>query len=412
MRHGYGRTKIFAERELRDYLQQIKSSVIQSIENENDDYLLNVNANDYIKHKLSEAHVEQLVIHQDQIYASSSEQMIPSEYFPHSFFVHPGKKYKKDVIKFHIPFSGNTELLKCAPGSRLMWAMEVELSNQEFCFEIINFSDDAESITREKDSNMRSIMQQLGNVSSEVQQYNSSIEAQIKQAFEARKKRILAKSGVLASLGVQIKKTGSVSPTFSIPTPQTRKKISVSKPVVKEAGYTPEPTLDETTYLDILKLIHDVGKEFERLPSLYSGKEEEHLRDHYLMMLEPNFQGSATGETFNKTGKTDILLRHEGTNMFIAECKFWHGKKGFLDTISQLLGYLTWRDSKAAVIMFVPNKDFTSVLETAKQVVSEHPNYLGFTNAKDETWLNYIFHLNDDRNRQVKIAIMFYHIPK
>jgi hypothetical protein len=98
--------------------------------------------------------------------------------------------------------------------------------------------------------------------------------------------------------------------------------------------------------------------------------------------------------------------------MFIAECKFWHGKKGFLDTISQLLGYLTWRDSKAAVIMFVPNKDFTSVLETAKQVVSEHPNYLDFTNAKDETWLNYVFHLNDDRNRQVKIAIMFYHIPK
>lgn len=72
MRHGYGITKIFAERELRDYLQQIKSTVIQSIENENDDYLLNVNANDYIKHKLSEAHVEQLVIHQDKIYASSS----------------------------------------------------------------------------------------------------------------------------------------------------------------------------------------------------------------------------------------------------------------------------------------------------------------------------------------------------
>ncbi len=412
MRRSYGTTKIFAERELRDYLEQKKASIVHSIESESDDYLLNVNEEDYIQHKSSEAYVEPLEIHQDLIYASSSEQMIPAEYFPSSFHVHSGKSYKKDVIKFHVPFSGNTELLECAPSSRLVWTMDVELSNKEFCLESINFSDDAESITREKDSIMKSIMQQLGNVSSEVERYNASIETQVKQAFEARKNRVLAKSGVLASLGVPIKKAGSVSPTFSVPTPQTRKKVVVSKPVVKEAGYTPEPTLDKTAYFEILKLIHDVGKEFERLPSLYAGKEEEHLRDHFLMMLEPNFQGSATGETFNKTGKTDILLRHEGTNVFIAECKFWRGKKVFLDTISQLLGYLTWRDSKAAVIMFVPNKDFTSALETAKQVIGEHPNHLGFNNSNDETWLNHMFHLNDDRNRQVHIAIMLYHTPK
>ncbi len=130
------------------------------------------------------------------------------------------------------------------------------------------------------------------------------------------------------------------------------------------------------------------------------------------MMLEPNFEGAATGETFNKTGKTDILLRHEGTNVFIAECKFWKGKRVFLDTISQLLGYLTWRDSKAAVIMFVPNVDFSSVLEKAKNEISEHLNYVEFINAKGDTWLNYRFHLNDDRNRMVSLAVMFYHTPK
>ena len=370
MRRSYGKTSIFAERELRDYLEQNRASVIHSIESESDDYLLNVNEKDYAQHKSADAYIEPLEIHEDQIYASSSEQMIPAEYFPNSFHVYSGKSYKKDVIKFHVPFSGNNELLKCVPSSRIMWTMDVEMSQQEFCFEIINFSDNAESITREKDSNLRSIMQQLGNISSEVAIYNFGIANQIKQAFEARKNRILAKSNVLASLGVPIKKAGNVSPTFSVPTPQTRKKIAVSRPVVKEAGYTPEPTLDRSAYFDILKLIHDVGKEFERLPSLYAGKEEEHLRDHFLMMLEPNFQGSATGETFNKTGKTDILLRHEGSNVFIAECKFWRGKKTFLDTISQLLGYLTWRDSKAAVIMFVPNKDFTATPVFVKQVVA------------------------------------------
>lgn len=130
-----------------------------------------------------------------------------------------------------------------------------------------------------------------------------------------------------------------------------------------------------------------------------------------LLILEPNFEGAATGETFNKSGKTDILLRHEGKNVFIAELKYWHGKKGFLETISQLLGYLTWRDSKAAVVMFVRNKDFMAVLETAKDSISEHENYLGFVNEQEEGWYSYRFHLNGDKNREVKLAVMLFHIP-
>lgn len=411
-RNRYGTTKIFAEMELRNYLEGIKQSVLSSIESENDDYLLNVNESDYINHKVSEASIDNLEIHANDIYASSSEQMIPAEYFSASFNVYPGKSYKKDVIKFHVPISGNQELLKCAPSSRLIWSMEVEISYDEFAFEIINFSDDSEAIVREKDSNISSIIQQHDNVKSEVQQYNDSLETQIKNAFDARKNRIKAKSGILASLGVPIKKSGSPPETFSIPTPQKRKKITLNKPEVKEVGFTPEPCLDDSVYNDILQMIHDVGKEFERLPSLYAGKEEEHLRDHFLMMLEPNFEGSATGETFNKTGKTDILLRHESSNVFIAECKFWKGQKSFLATISQLLGYLTWRDSKAAVIMFVPNKEFTTVIETAREYIDQHPNYIRAISEKDETWLNYEFHLDGDRNRAVKIAVMFYHTPK
>jgi hypothetical protein len=216
---------------------------------------------------------------------------------------------------------------------------------------------------------------------------------------------------MMVSLGVPLKKNDDAPSTFSIPKPEIRKKISI-KPTVNAQGYQPEPSLNDGYYKEILKLINDVGKNFERLPSVYKGKNEETLRDHILMMLDPHFEmGGASGETFNKAGKTDILMRYDSSVVFVAECKFWHGEKGYLATIDQLLSYLTWRDTKAAVIMFVKQKDFSTILGKIMTETGKHPNFLGFTNKADENWFNFRFHINDDPNREVKLAVLLYHIP-
>ena len=142
MRRGYEKIKIFHGVMLRDYLEKKKQNVISKIESEGDDYLLNVNENDYIQYLAAAASIEPLEIHIEQIYVTSSEEMIPAEHFPRSFYVLDGKSYKKDVIKFHIPFSGNPELFSCTPSNFNLWAVEIELSNEEICFQIINFNDD------------------------------------------------------------------------------------------------------------------------------------------------------------------------------------------------------------------------------------------------------------------------------
>ncbi len=177
-----------------------------------------------------------------------------------------------------------------------------------------------------------------------------------------------------------------------------------------EGGHS-QVTYQMPEYNRVLECIHSVGKMFERLPSTYANKDEESLRDHILVSLEAVVFGSATGETFNKRGKTDILVRGNSSNEFIGECKFWKGKEVFLETISQLLGYLSWRDTKAAVILFVPNKDFTSVIEKIRDDVVEHANYLCSISEIDETWHNYEFRMNEDNRRVVQVAIMLYHLP-
>jgi hypothetical protein len=60
------------------------------------------------------------------------------------------------------------------------------------------------------------------------------------------------------------------------------------------------------------------------------------------------------GETVNGKGKTVILIRHQGRNAFIGECKFWPGPKKFSGAIDQPPGYTVWHDTKAAIICGPP----------------------------------------------------------
>ncbi len=162
-------------------------------------------------------------------------------------------------------------------------------------------------------------------------------------------------------------------------------------------------------YQSALEAIHRTGKMFERFPSTYGNKGEEDLRDHILVSLSA-LTGAITGESFNKTGKTDILYQVNGSNVLVAECKFWGGEKIFLATIDQLLRYLTSRDRQVAVILFVRNKDFTSVTNDVPTYVSKHPNYVRHLYDTDQTWKNYEFSLPGDPGCKLSIAIMLYHI--
>jgi hypothetical protein len=146
----------------------------------------------------------------------------------------------------------------------------------------------------------------------------------------------------------------------------------------------------------------------ERHPSIYKDKDEETLRDHFIMVLSPHFQ-SVTGETFNKIGKTDILIRHDKANVFVAECKFWSGIKGFHKTIDQVLGYLTWRDSKAAILCFVKTKELNPVLEQIEAETANHPCFVKSHGRVAEGWFDFEFHLKDDHTRSVRLAVLCSH---
>jgi hypothetical protein len=408
--------KFYQGKHIEEYFEGIRRDIYNEITAQTDNYILNVNIEDYLAHL--EQHFKIVIpeIKFDNAFVEVVERNIPASHFPnHGFcFDEDNKSIRKEVMIYHLPYSGYTNIFNYRPNPFTMLSGEFNEKTSEKCIliEVINFYDKPESIKRAYEDQLRTINSNYATIRSNCATFNASLSTHIGSIIKKRQEQVLKKNTLAASLGVPLRKKDNVAETFAIPKPKLREKIIV-KPSVSTQDFKPEPTLDDTNYHEILKIINDVGKNFERMPSTYKGKKEEDIRDHILMVLDPNFEyGSAGGETFNHTGKTDISLRHDSSVVFVAECKYWKGEVGYLKTIDQLLAYLTWRNSKVALINFVQNAEFTEVLYKIKTATEKHPNFLKALPDNDENWFNYQFHLNGDRGRLLTMAVISYHLPK
>lgn len=173
-----------------------------------------------------------------------------------------------------------------------------------------------------------------------------------------------------------------------------------------------EPTSNHEIYLQVLKTLRKIGRSFETKPNNYIGKDEEGIRDAFLPVLETCFEGcTATGETFNRNGKTDLLIRHaDGTNIFIGECKFWNGPKHLSESINQLFDrYLTWRDTNAALIIFVKQDNITNIIKKINKTCKAHEYFVKYEGSQDDNSFSYIFHLPKDKDRMISLEVLVFH---
>jgi hypothetical protein len=168
------------------------------------------------------------------------------------------------------------------------------------------------------------------------------------------------------------------------------------------------PVVSEAFYEDVIRVINQFYKSVEKRPSIYAPKDEEALRDYIIPTLELRYQNSSvTSETFNKTGRTDILLKAEsGDVLFVAEFKFWHGQSELIKALDQLFGYMTIRETKSALIVFVKNKkDFSSILAKINETITTRANYLKTLKAQSDSSITYRFYLPADRGTEISLTV-------
>jgi hypothetical protein len=411
----YGnRIKAFSEITASDFEILLKSKIKEEIERKGKEYILGIDENDFINYLVNEYTLEPL-----EIYNESEEIEEPKirREIRENNMLYRGR-YEIDIYEFTVKysFSGNISLLKVRPNpysySLSLPQPEIIINKDKISFSFDLFKKDAEEFKREKSNHYSNTFNNLDNINKLATQWNQNLQSLVSLIFTTQKNKYLAENDFFAAINVKVNEnTNSI---FTVPT--VKKKIIPQPQISTHQEFSSNPIIAQNTYEDILKVIYDFGKSMEKKPSTYKNKDEESLRDQFLLILETRYDAvTATGETFNRSGKTDILLKYanDGTNIFVAECKFWHGANEFQNAISQLFDrYLTWRDSKTALLMFVKNNDFTNVIQTIKVEAQKHPYFVKEKGNRGDSSFSYIFHLPKDKDKTVLFEIIAFHFDK
>lgn len=265
-----------------------------------------------------------------------------------------------------------------------------------------------EEFRRDVENALDDVRDHLNNQRNQIQTFNQSLPTLIFKAVRARRDRLSKHASLSEVLGIPLKHRADAPPIEPI---RIERKITKPLPPPSKTGLKPDPGIPSELYETILKIIRHVGRTFETTPKTYKVHDEEELRDIMLANLNGHFTGGATGETFRKKGKTDVRIEDEDRSAFVGECAVWRGQKELSEKLDQLLGYLTWRDCKAAIIVF--NKDvasFSQLFGKIQQAMASHRFLLKDLGQQGDGEWRYVFRSEEDEGRQITVHVFLFNL--
>lgn len=398
-------TELFNRGELRDYLTKRVQYCQNVLESMSEDEVLARSTDDIVFQLVGAAQLEPITITADAVDGGVTE--IQVERFDHF----DRTRYKAAGLRIHavFEFSGSSDLFYYKPSTRLLTSFNAEVGHDTVTVQIEQAGSTPNPTATKQaiDREIGAIRTMAGHAATDVLAFNSALDGQFRPAVERRKTFLQNRRDLAGALGFPLKKRTDAP----APVPLRRKVMGVQRgtPAAPRPPYSDEPALTQAQYEDAIHVISSALLSMERTPSVVAGKDEEELRDYILVMLNGTFQGTATGETFVKSGKTDVLVRVEDRHVFVGECKWWKGPKALGAAIDQLLGYLPWRDEKAALIVFIENRDASAVFEKVDDAVKAHVAFkrVGKSDPDRTRRRNFVLGHPEDTEREIQLAVMF-----
>ena len=377
---------------LHNYVENIKNDINNTISSMDENKILSSNENECIQYLNNLFQVKLIELYPEKIYYTKKSRTIYKKDLPRRISFNPYETVEVPNIVYSIPFKGDIELLKYSPSHYQLPPKKFYIKNNCICFELLKLDDDVESFKREVDKSKDYLTIMFENMNTDVIKINRDLEIYIKNTFKNKKETLIKENDFFASLDIPESNSEKIhrTETYSVPI-NFQDKISINFNEISELN----PTLDYKTYNKLLTSLYKYCSSFEQHLEICKHHNEEGIRDLILAHLTSITDETVAAEAINRSGKTDLLVKHGFHNIFVAECKIWYGKKTYLDAITQLLSYLTWKDSKTAIIIFVRNQGMSHVLNEIKKHTSSHANFKRFNRCYGENWFEYEF-FNDD----------------
>ena len=263
-------------------------------------------------------------------------------------------------------------------------------------------------IEREFRRDLDAVLGRLGTLRRLAEAFNGDLRALIRSELQKRRDKVSKDAAVSAALSIPLQPRDGAPKPFSIP---VREKIKLVR-VGRAKRPAQQWVLEDRNYELILGVLRDLGESMQRTPSAFADMEEEHLRDIILFVLNGHFRGKATGETFNGAGKSDILMRWRGRNAFIAECKFWEGRKGLLAAIKQVGTYTCWSDTKATLLMITRRTRMSTVLGQTRATLAAHPKAKGKLEERDRNEFRLELEHPTDKGTRLALTVLVYNVRR
>ena len=402
---------LFCSSDLQNVLAGQEQGLSREIGTLNEDRVLNTPPEELCGYFVEKYQVEPIEIDESGIQVDYGDAQIDvSHRFEYAVFDRSTPTYVTGTrVTFFVPFSGDSDLFKCRPSSFNLNPPRGVVRGNELVIVYDRTRQDVANIAGEFEREKQNLKGYLAWISGDVGHFNSTIRQKVGEQIRARREKLLQDRGIVENLGFPLKRRSGVPTTYV--SPEVKRRLSPKLPPASADPYAPEPTLDMEEYEHILSVVSNMVVVMERSPRAFKDMAEEDLRQHFLVQLNGQYEGQATGETFNYQGKTDILVRTDGKNIFIAECKFWSGPSGLSAALDQLLSYASWRDTKTALLVFNRNRKMSTVLEKIPEVVRDHPNYKRDTPYNSETGFRCILGQRDDPNRELTLTVLVFDIP-
>jgi hypothetical protein len=402
---------LFWQHDLSAMLRTREERMHQQVNETDHNQLLNVSVDDWCDYFEQLFQIEPLQLKKDEIEVDQVDINVDVSQYPdrdirdrrQPFYV------KGTRIGYLIPFDGDREIFNYRPSTHSSSHPFGIVNERHLVLGYTRTDHDAEAVKAAFNKDIAEIERYLQWIAEDIKAFNDSLRPKIRERVEVRRNKLLKDRGMVSALGFPLRRRQEAAETYVVPS--VRRKTTLGPPPVATNMFEPEPTLDMQEYEHILSVISNMVAVMERSPKAFRGMDEEDLRQHFLVQLNGQYEGQATGETFNFEGKTDILIRGNGKNIFIAECMFWHGPESLRKKIDQLLGYTSWRDTKTALLVFNRERNLSAVLAKIPEIVESHPNFKRRFLYTSETGFRFILHNRDDKNREVTLTVLAFEVP-